>query len=107
MLGDDSLPLPRADRQGYDAAPRGNAVAHAGRLPHSVGVKEPQVTEERIVGEAPREAEPRYRIRALHTADTVTVYQAYTPGIGLPAARDGRFPAAWKRDRMTWIKPRS
>ncbi len=28
--------------------------------------------------------------------------------IGLPAARDGRFPAAWKRDRMTWvIKPRS
>ncbi|MGW1029523.1 DUF4291 domain-containing protein [Streptomyces sp. NPDC002577] len=33
------------------------------------------------------------------------MYQAYTPGIGLPAARDGRFPAAWKRDRMTWIKP--
>ncbi|WP_055585857.1 DUF4291 domain-containing protein [Peterkaempfera griseoplana] len=49
--------------------------------------------------------EPRYRIRALHTADTVTVYQAYDPGIGLPAARAGRFPAAWKRDRMTWIKP--
>ncbi|MFD3660299.1 DUF4291 domain-containing protein [Streptomyces sp. NPDC058659] len=49
--------------------------------------------------------EPKYRIRALHTPDTVTVYQAYTPGIGLPAARDGRFPATWKRDRMTWIKP--
>ncbi|GLF94965.1 DUF4291 domain-containing protein [Streptomyces yaizuensis] len=49
--------------------------------------------------------EPTYRIRALHTASTVTVYQAYTPGIGLPAARTGRFPAAWKRDRMTWIKP--
>ncbi|MFF0423141.1 MULTISPECIES: DUF4291 domain-containing protein [unclassified Streptomyces] len=49
--------------------------------------------------------EPKYRIRALHTEDTVTVYQAYRPGIGLPAARDGRFPAAWKRDRMTWIKP--
>ncbi|NBE55088.1 DUF4291 domain-containing protein, partial [Streptomyces boluensis] len=30
---------------------------------------------------------------------------AYSPAIGLPAARDGRFPAAWKRDRMTWIKP--
>ncbi|SFL55033.1 DUF4291 domain-containing protein [Streptomyces pini] len=49
--------------------------------------------------------EPRHRIRALHTASTVTVYQAYAPGIGVPAARDGRFPAAWKRDRMTWIKP--
>ncbi|MFE5298532.1 DUF4291 domain-containing protein [Streptomyces sp. NPDC056632] len=48
---------------------------------------------------------PRHRIRAVHTATTVTVYQAYTPSIGLPAARDGRFPATWKRDRMTWIKP--
>ncbi|GAA2956939.1 DUF4291 domain-containing protein [Streptomyces enissocaesilis] len=44
-------------------------------------------------------------IRALHTDTTVTVYQAYAPAIGVPAARDGRFPAAWKRDRMTWIKP--
>ncbi|WP_406268097.1 DUF4291 domain-containing protein [Streptomyces sp. NBC_00191] len=49
--------------------------------------------------------EPQRRIRALHTESTVTVYQAYPPAIGLPAARDGRFPAAWKRDRMTWIKP--
>lgn len=49
--------------------------------------------------------EPRYRIRALHTEDTVTVYQAYRPEIGEPAARTGRFPGAWKRDRMTWIKP--
>lgn len=23
----------------------------------------------------------------------------------MPAARDGRFPDVWKRDRMTWIKP--
>ncbi|WP_377272092.1 DUF4291 domain-containing protein [Peterkaempfera sp. SMS 1(5)a] len=53
----------------------------------------------------PVTGEPRYRIRARHTADTVTVYQAYDPGIGLPAARHGRFPAGWKRDRMTWIKP--
>ncbi|MGQ4376962.1 DUF4291 domain-containing protein [Streptomyces sp. SAS_267] len=44
-------------------------------------------------------------IRAHHTASTVTVYQAYRPEIGLPAARDGRFPSVWKRDRMTWIKP--
>ncbi|MFE5509926.1 DUF4291 domain-containing protein [Streptomyces sp. NPDC056529] len=49
--------------------------------------------------------EPKYRIRALHTERTVTVYQAYRPAIGLPAAREGRFPAVWKRDRMTWIKP--
>ena len=49
--------------------------------------------------------EPQRRIRALHTASTITVYQAYSPEIGLPAVRRGRFPAAWKRDRMTWIKP--
>lgn len=55
--------------------------------------------------DAPPATEPKHGIRALHTESTVTVYQAYTPSIGLPAARDGRFPAAWKRDRMTWIKP--
>ncbi|WP_107473405.1 DUF4291 family protein [Streptomyces sp. NRRL S-813] len=53
-------------------------------------------------------AEPKHQIRALHTDSTVTVYQAYAPEIGLPAAREGRFPAVWQRDRMTWvIKPRS
>ncbi|WP_330478012.1 DUF4291 domain-containing protein [Streptomyces platensis] len=50
-------------------------------------------------------AEPQRRIRALHTDTTVTVYQAYSPALGLPAARNGRFPVAWKRERMTWIKP--
>ncbi|MGW5351028.1 DUF4291 domain-containing protein [Streptomyces sp. NPDC004031] len=49
--------------------------------------------------------EPTHRVRALATASTVTVYQAYRPEIGLAAAREGRFPAVWKRDRMTWIKP--
>ncbi|MEU8038925.1 DUF4291 domain-containing protein [Streptosporangium sp. NPDC049078] len=49
--------------------------------------------------------EPKHRIRAVHTVSTVTVYQAYAPEIGLPAARYGRFPIAWKRDRMTWVKP--
>ncbi|MEU9184339.1 DUF4291 family protein [Streptomyces sp. NPDC048484] len=53
-------------------------------------------------------AEPQHQIRALYTASTVTVYQAYGPEIGLPAARGGHFPAAWQRDRMTWIiKPHS
>lgn len=49
--------------------------------------------------------QPQREVRAVHTASTVTVYQAYSPEIGLPAIREGRFPAAWKRDRMTWIKP--
>lgn len=48
---------------------------------------------------------PRYQIRARYTDTTLTVYQAYKPSIGLPAARDGRFPPSWKRDRMSWIKP--
>ncbi|MET9951520.1 DUF4291 domain-containing protein [Streptomyces sp. NPDC006339] len=48
---------------------------------------------------------PKHQIRAAHTDTTVTVYQAYRPEIGLAAARDGRFPPVWKRDRMTWIKP--
>ncbi|WP_329279707.1 DUF4291 domain-containing protein [Streptomyces sp. NBC_01451] len=55
--------------------------------------------------EVSHDQEPRFRVRALHTASTLTVYQAYDPRIGLPAARDGRFPAVWKRGRMTWIKP--
>ncbi|MFJ4782911.1 DUF4291 domain-containing protein [Streptomyces sp. NPDC088794] len=49
--------------------------------------------------------EPQHRIRAAYSESTITVYQAYSPEIGLPAVRDGRFPAAWKRERMTWIKP--
>uniref|UniRef100_UPI000CD4D3BD DUF4291 domain-containing protein n=2 Tax=unclassified Streptomyces TaxID=2593676 RepID=UPI000CD4D3BD len=46
-----------------------------------------------------------HRIRAAHTATTVTLYQAYPPALGEPAARDGRFPSSWKRERMTWVKP--
>lgn len=49
--------------------------------------------------------EPQRGIRALYTASTVTIYQAYSPAVGLPAVREGRFPVTWKRDRMTWIKP--
>ncbi|GAA2227879.1 DUF4291 domain-containing protein [Streptomyces indiaensis] len=44
-------------------------------------------------------------MRARHTESTITVYQAYRPEIGGPAARHGRFPSSWKRERMTWIKP--
>ncbi|MEU8148617.1 DUF4291 domain-containing protein [Nonomuraea sp. NPDC048901] len=49
--------------------------------------------------------QPQRGIRAAYSDSTITVYQAYDPEIGLPAVRDGRFPAAWKRNRMTWIKP--
>ncbi|MEV0743292.1 DUF4291 domain-containing protein [Streptomyces sp. NPDC050549] len=48
---------------------------------------------------------PQHTIRAAYSESAITVYQAYSPEIGLPAVRDGRFPAVWKRDRMTWIKP--
>lgn len=57
------------------------------------------------MNDQPTAQEPKYRVRAQHTESTVTVYQAYRPEIGRPAARTGRFPAAWKRERMTWIKP--
>ncbi|GGU86687.1 hypothetical protein GCM10010502_43660 [Kitasatospora aureofaciens] len=48
---------------------------------------------------------PKHQIRALHTADTITVYQAFPPRIAERAAAEGRFPEAFQRDRMTWIKP--
>lgn len=48
---------------------------------------------------------PKRQIRASHTDTTITVYQAYAPRLGGPAAQAHRFPPAWKRDRMTWIKP--
>lgn len=48
---------------------------------------------------------PKFEVRAHHTDSTVTVYQAYRPGIGLAAARHGRFTSSWSRERMTWIKP--
>lgn len=49
--------------------------------------------------------QPLREIRAAYSETTVTVYQAYSPAIGLAAAQEGRFPGMWKRDRMTWIKP--
>ncbi|MFF7852741.1 DUF4291 family protein [Streptomyces sp. NPDC007904] len=48
---------------------------------------------------------PQREIRAAYGASTITVYQAYSPELGLPAVREGRFPAAWRRSRMTWVKP--
>lgn len=45
------------------------------------------------------------QIRARFSAHTITVYQAYSPQVALPAVAAGRFVPPFKRDRMTWIKP--
>jgi hypothetical protein len=57
--------------------------------------------------EAQRARWPRTgrHILAQHDDESVFVYQAYSPAIAVPAAREGRFVAPWSRSRMTWIKP--
>ena len=44
-------------------------------------------------------------ILAQFDAQTIIVYQAYRPEIGLYAARHGRFGDGFSLDRMSWIKP--
>ena len=48
---------------------------------------------------------PARQIRARYTAETIRVYQAYSPEIALPAMAAGRLVAPVRRNRMTWIKP--
>ncbi|MFD7025722.1 DUF4291 domain-containing protein [Promicromonospora sukumoe] len=48
---------------------------------------------------------PKRQVRAVHDADTLTVYQAYPPAIADAALRAGRFVPPFKRERMTWVKP--
>ncbi|MGW2095100.1 DUF4291 domain-containing protein [Promicromonospora sukumoe] len=48
---------------------------------------------------------PKRQVRAVHDADTLTVYQAYPPAIADAALRAGRFAPPFKRERMTWVKP--
>ncbi|BDM73803.1 hypothetical protein HEK616_72900 [Streptomyces nigrescens] len=75
-------------------------------VPHASGPVSGEPVSADLTGStSPTGTEPLRRIRARYTERTVTVYQAYAPELGLPAARDGRFPVAWKRERMTWIKP--
>ncbi|XVQ14369.1 DUF4291 domain-containing protein [Spirillospora sp. CA-255316] len=45
------------------------------------------------------------QIRADFDRDSITVYQAYSPQIGVPAVKHGRFVPPFSRGRMTWIKP--
>jgi hypothetical protein len=48
---------------------------------------------------------PPHQIRAVYDAETITVYQAYSPEIADSALAHGRFVGGFKRERMTWIKP--
>ncbi|WP_024801092.1 DUF4291 domain-containing protein [Nocardia sp. BMG51109] len=48
---------------------------------------------------------PYRQIRAHFDDDAITVYQAYRAEIAISAAKNGKFPPAFKRERMTWIKP--
>jgi len=44
-------------------------------------------------------------VRADYDDRHITVYQAYSPSIALPALAAGRFVPPFKPDRMTWVKP--
>lgn len=44
-------------------------------------------------------------ILASHDEESVVVYQAYRPAIGLYAARNQRFGGEFSFSRMSWIKP--
>ncbi|MFB9882474.1 DUF4291 domain-containing protein [Planobispora siamensis] len=48
---------------------------------------------------------PYRQVRAVHTDDSITVYQAYSPAVAGPAVAAQRFVPPFKRERMTWIKP--
>ncbi|MDR7274042.1 DUF4291 domain-containing protein [Catenuloplanes atrovinosus] len=48
---------------------------------------------------------PARQVRAVFTDSTITVYQAYSPEIALPALTAGRFVPPFRPGRMTWIKP--
>lgn len=57
--------------------------------------------------DVPLKAVPQKQIRALYDKDTITVYQAYSAAIAIPAVRQQNLCASpdFKLGRMTWIKP--
>jgi len=59
----------------------------------------------RSIGDDRVATAPARQIRATYSAESITVYQAYSPEIAEPAVAAGRFVPPFKRDRMTWIKP--
>jgi len=48
---------------------------------------------------------PEKQIRAVYDEETITVYQAYSKAIAIPAVKNQKFVPPFKMDRMTWIKP--
>jgi hypothetical protein len=48
---------------------------------------------------------PNREIRARHTGDTITLYQAYSHEIADAAVAAQTFVPPFKRGRMTWVKP--
>ncbi len=48
---------------------------------------------------------PYRQIRAFHTEESITGYQAYAAAVAAPAVAAQRFVPPFKRERMTWIKP--
>ena len=46
-----------------------------------------------------------HEIRADYNANTIVVYQAYSPAVALPALAAQRFVPPFSLARMTWIKP--
>lgn len=45
------------------------------------------------------------QIRAIYDEKTITIYQAYSCDIALPAVTHQKFVPPFKLERMTWIKP--
>lgn len=67
---------------------------------------------DRALDVGPAQKEPRAsrrpplrQIRASYDDSTVTVYQAYSPAIAMPAVQHRRFVVPFSMSRMTWIKP--
>lgn len=48
---------------------------------------------------------PARQIRAVFDAQTITVYQAFSPSVADPAVEAQRFVPPFSLSRMTWIKP--
>lgn len=53
----------------------------------------------------PTPTRPFRQIRAVYDETTITVYQAYSPQIALPAVAAQKFVPPFRPGRMTWIKP--
>lgn len=56
-------------------------------------------------GTVGRMSAPQRQIRAHYDAQTIVVYQAYSPAVASPAIEAQRFVPPFSFHRMTWIKP--